>query len=137
MRVSQKFLTYVVVGALVAALFISCKSNAEPENAREMPGENPPAGEYTDFSGKVTVSADGKISGTLVSLNTTFEVKVNNWYKYSNDDNYNYVKEGSYVVNSITPNNYTFTSISWRYYNGKPLLYFEIDKVGATTLTKN
>ena len=130
----KNIFSYVVV----AALSISCKSNENPDSGGEIAGENPPAGEYSDFSGKVTVSADGKISGTLVSLNnTTFEVKVNNWYKYSNDDNYNYVKEGSYVVNSITPNNYTFASISWRYYNGKPLLYFEIDKVGATTLTKN
>ena len=53
-------------------------------------------------------------------------------------------KEGSYEVISIEPNNYTFANfsgygylISWRYINGQAILYFEIDKIGTSSLNLN
>ena len=40
---NKKLFTYMVVGALVMALSISCKSNEEPSSGSKA-GTNPPAG---------------------------------------------------------------------------------------------
>ncbi len=134
----KTFFTYMVVGALVMALSVSCKSNEEPVDEEKV-GENPPAGEYTyGNQNKVTVSADGTISGELVypisdseSLRINFNVTVNSWYTYG--DGYHYVKEGSYTVNNIN-SGYSFDSdrgIAWRNLNGKTLLSININGNGA------
>ena len=78
MRVSQKFLTYVVVGALVAALSISCKSNEEPPKDNTH-SNHPPSGTYTNGNIKANVSTSGgtcNISGNAyVGGSTSGEAK--------------------------------------------------------------
>lgn len=137
------------------ALVVSCKSNGSPLDEEKV-GENPPAGNYTGYGDEVTVTInpDGSctISGTLyyspivsssqtTRQTITFNVTINTWYTYTGD--YHYVKEGSYTVNNIT-SGYSFDSnddgvrrISWGYYDGKTLLYIDINGGGNYQLTLN
>ena len=137
----------MVVGALVIALSISCKSNEEP--ASEIAGENPPAGNYTgDYSGEegtVTINADGSctIDGTIIidpynDLNSkttiTFNITVNSWYKTYNSqsgsyDGFTYTRD--FVINSFTGGNYNFSQVNFYWgvnsATGKSFLAFPVD----------
>ena len=117
---TKKFFTYLVVGALVMALSISCKSNEEPSSGPKA-GTNPSAGTYTSRStldGKVgsekasaTVTHNGNgctITGKLqgVKLPTgseteatykavDFSITVNSWYE---GDGYTYAGDDSVLT---------------------------------------
>ena len=58
MRVSQKFLTYMVVGALVAALFISCKNKDKTGSGDDYSVPTATGDPATDLT-------DGNYTGTL------------------------------------------------------------------------
>ena len=148
---TKKLFTYMVVGALVMALSISCKSNEEPAN--EIAGENPPAGSYTNgdyfSSGQGTVAInpeDGSctIEGTIEfntngaiykdNVTITFNITVNSWYKpydstIGDYSSFNYTRD--YVVNSFTsnPEGYALDYFYWgvNSYSGKDFLNFIIN----------
>ena len=61
----KKFFTYMVVGALVMALSISCKSNEEPSGPKA--GSNPPEGTYTSRTDRL----DGTASSEFASVSVT------------------------------------------------------------------
>ena len=83
----KKIFTYMVVGALVIALSISCKSNEEPEVNR-LHSNHPPAGTYKASigSGTATVNISGgacNINGTAYDTSnnpTNYEVTITKWY---------------------------------------------------------
>ena len=130
---TKKFFTYVVVGALVMALSISCKSNEEPSSGPKA-GTNPPAGEYSSiayysnrtdmpYTNKATVTHNGDgctISGTLLGVNsqaadrlykpTNFSITVNSWYENS-DGNGSEAQGERLVLNS--PANGSLGWIKW------------------------
>ena len=65
----KKLFTYMVVGALVMALSISCKSNEEPEVNR-LHSNHPPSGTYKGSTATATVTTSGgtcNIKGTALS----------------------------------------------------------------------
>ena len=126
------------------ALAISCKSNEEP--AREIAGENPPAGNYTgDYSGEegtVTINADGSctIDGTIIidpynnynaKTTITFNITVNSWYKTYNGTDYGYNNTRDFVINSFTGGNYDFNQVNFYWgvnsATGKSFLAFPVD----------
>lgn len=128
------------------ALAISCKSNEDP--AREIAGENPHAGTYTNYhyaveQVKVTINEDGSctIDGTTIIddfsitnvVTNNFNIKVNSWYKTYNPlsgdyDGYTHTRD--YVINSFTsnPEGYTLSSLHWgvNSSNSETFLYFAI-----------
>lgn len=132
---------------IIFALAVSCKSNEEP--AREIAGENPPAGSYTgDYSGEqgtVTINEDGSctIDGTIIvdpynnynsKTTITFNITVKSWYKTYNSqsgdyDGFTYTRD--FVINSFNGGSYTFREgyFYWgvNSYSGKSFLAFSID----------
>ena len=62
----KKLFTYMVVGALVMALSISCKSNEEPKDNTH--SNHPPSGTYKGTVGSITTTAIVTTSGALVIL---------------------------------------------------------------------
>ncbi|TXJ55997.1 hypothetical protein [Brachyspira aalborgi] len=119
---NKKLFTYMVVGALVMALSISCKSNEEPSSGSKA-GTNPPAGEYsattftsstpyTYYTNKATVTHNGNgctISGTLKGYKlisstnayktNNFSITVNSWTENS-DGNGSGAQGEQLVLNS-------------------------------------
>ena len=95
---TKKLLTYMVVGALVMALSISCKSNEEPKATGETSSNHPSRGTYTnDFYGDgssatVEINDDGTctITGTAKFANTetqNFNITITKWWYYYDDPN--------------------------------------------------
>ena len=96
MKNIKQFFTYLVVGALVAALSISCKSNEEPSGYTH--SNHPPAGTYiygNDDKIKATVvnNADGTchITGTADHWNggneyeyQDFDITITKWRQPNN-----------------------------------------------------
>ena len=88
----KKFFTYMVVGALVIALSINCKSNEEPEKDNTH-SNHPLSGTYKNISGlTATVTTSGgtcNIKGDATanadsSQKDNYEVNITKWY---GDDN--------------------------------------------------
>ena len=86
----------MVVGALVAALSISCKSNEEPE-VNSLHSNHPPAGQYKQQIGSatatVTITSEGacKITGTAYNYSDTnkkqnYDVTITKWYRGDGSD---------------------------------------------------
>ena len=115
----KKLFTYMVVGALVMALSISCKSNEEPQETGSTSPYHPSQGSYTNTSWKtgatVTINDNGTctIAGTAVFGNTgqtqpqTFSITVTKWwYEYDTPDDYNagssYEKSEATIDSPIT-----------------------------------
>ena len=130
MRVSQKFLTYMVVGALVAALSISCKSNEEPTDNTH--SNHPPSGTYKGTVGSITTTATVTTSGGAcnikgIAYNTSnrnqqldYDITITKWVR-SDDTHSRYMlgypqaggQQGEATINSpINP-----TSFLVYYYN--------------------
>ncbi|WP_432632688.1 hypothetical protein [Brachyspira sp.] len=130
----KKNFTYLVVGALVMALSISCKSNEEPSGPKA--GTNPPAGKYTSKTDRVdgtasseyanaTVTHNGNgctITGKLQGLKlptgsetqstykaVDFSITVNSWYE---GDGYTYASVDDGVLTSPSGR---ISSIRWGY----------------------
>ena len=89
MKNIKQFFTYLVVGALVIVLSISCKSNEEPTD--ETHSNHPPSGIYQNLSGETaTVTSEGgtcNISGTGYNANNEtlpFNITITKWSKSKN-----------------------------------------------------
>ena len=103
---TKKLFTYMVVGALVMALSISCKSNEEPQATGETSSNHPSQGSYTasayspypNANATVTINNDGTytISGTayfVANDSQTFSITVTKWWYYYSD-----VNSGSSII---------------------------------------
>ena len=96
---TKKLFTYMVVGALVAALSISCKSNEEPKETGSTAQNHPPQGTYSSYSTTsgsaiVTINNDGTCTITGTAYFDTepqnFSITVTKWwYEYDLPDYYN------------------------------------------------
>ena len=99
---NKKLFTYMVVGALVAALSISCKSNEVPQETGSTSSYHPSQGAYINTTWKtgatVTINDDGTctIAGTAIfgdigqTQPKTFSITVTKWwYEYDFPDGYN------------------------------------------------
>ena len=108
---TKKLLTYMVVGALVMALSISCKSNEEPQETGSTSSNHPSQGTYTNIFGNsatVTINNDGTctITGTAKFANTetqNFNITITKWWYYYDSNNYSYAG-GSYEKSEATIN---------------------------------
>ena len=108
MKNIKQFFTYLVVGALVMALSISCKSNEEPTDNTH--SNHPPSGTY---SGRLTIG--GSSINTIATVTTSggtcnikgiayniydttdtkqYDITITKWL-YSADGNGDYVRAGS------------------------------------------
>ena len=87
---NKKLFTYMVVGALVMALSISCKSNEEPEVNR-LHSNHPPSGTYKGTVGSTTTTAivttsggtcniKGKASDSGNTKQQDYDVTITKWY---------------------------------------------------------
>ena len=112
---TKKLLTYMVVGALVMALSISCKSNEEPQETGSTSSNHPSQGTYTNIFGNsatVTINNDGTctITGTADFANTetqNFNITVTKWWYYypaSGNSDITYNAGSSYEKSEATIN---------------------------------
>ena len=96
---TKKLLTYMVVGALVMALSISCKSNEEPQETGSTIQSHPAQGTYTNSLGNsatVTINNDGTctITGTAdfdANDSQNFNITITKWWYYYDYHNTYYV----------------------------------------------
>ena len=88
---TKKLFTYMVVGALVMALSISCKSNEVPQETGSTSSNHPSQGTYTNTiyndSATVTINNNGTctITGKAHFDKTdsqTFSITVTKWWYY-------------------------------------------------------
>ena len=114
---TKTFFTYVVVGALVMALSISCKSNEDPIKRTGYTTQNhPPQGNYalsfntyenSDTKATVIVNDDGTCSITGIaryeSEYQNFNITITKWY-YFEDTPYTYYAGSSYEESEATIN---------------------------------
>ena len=101
---TKKLFTYMVVGALVMALSISCKSNEEPE--KDYTGKTPPDGVYSQSATGVGIGNTNPYLATVTNkdgvchikgsaINTTtkeatnFDITVTKWWSQDGGE-YNY-----------------------------------------------
>ena len=135
MKNIKQFFTYLVVGALVMALSVSCKSNEEPSSGPKA-GTNPPAGKYTSKTDRVDGTASSEYANATVTHNGNgctitgklqgfklptgsetqstykaidFSITVNSWYE---GDGYTYAGDDSVLTS--TPSG-RISSIRWGY----------------------
>ena len=112
---TKKLFTYMVVGALVMALSISCKSNEEPQETGSTIQSHPAQGTYTNSLGNsatVTINNDGTctITGTADFANTetqNFNITVTKWWYYypaSGNSDITYNAGSSYEKSEATIN---------------------------------
>ena len=115
MKNIKKIFSYVVVGALVIALSISCKSNEEPQETGSTIQSHPAQGTYTNSLGNsatVTINNDGTctITGTADFANTetqNFNITVTKWWYYypaSGNSDITYNAGSSYEKSEATIN---------------------------------
>ena len=142
---NKKLFTYMVVGALVIALSISCKSNEEPQEPGSTSSNHPSQGTYTNTiyhdSATVTINNNGtctitgKASFTSSSTEQTdFSITVTKWwYNYDSPNTYNagslYEKSEATITKPATDYFYVsyytdsvaivFESEGKRYYTGQ------------------
>ena len=129
----KKLFTYLVVGALVIALSISCKSNEEPSGYTH--SNHPPAGTYIygnlDNQIKATVvnNADGtcRITGTASHWNggreyeyESFDITITKWWQ-PNNSTVSFAssesKESEATINS--PSGVNNFSVDYNHENGR------------------
>lgn len=93
---NKKLFTYMVVGALVAALSISCKSNEVPQETGSTSSNHPSQGTYTNTiyndSAAVTINNNGTCTITGKAHFTSgsmeyadFSITVTKWWYYYPD----------------------------------------------------
>ena len=96
---TKKLFTYMVVGALVMALSISCKSNEEPSSDTGWTHQQHPVqGTYTASAGSIIPNANATVrinnDGTCTITGTayfdandsqTFSITITKWHQYYND----------------------------------------------------
>ena len=110
---NKKLFTYMVVGALVMALSISCKSNEEPEVNR-LHSNHPPAGNYKNSSGAtatVTIkdggcNIKGKASDSGNTKQQDYDVTITKWLRGGDFNSFNPRGDGEGTVTTPSDNNY-------------------------------
>ena len=145
---NKKLFTYMVVGALVMALSISCKSNEEPKDNTH--SNHPPAGTYKMVYGSsltitATVTTSGSacnIKGTAYkngdtsgSVNKQYDITITKWYAEAGSTDSGNVLLGDYPSGEATvaaPTGYT--SFTVQYYNGNTInVGFQVDGTWYST----
>ena len=88
---NKKLFTYMVVGALVMALSISCKSNEEPKETGSTSTYHPSQGSYTNTTWKTGATVKINNNGTCTITgkahfdktdSQTFSITVTKWWYY-------------------------------------------------------
>ena len=145
---TKKLFTYMVVGALVMALSISCKSNEEPTDNTH--SNHPPAGTYQMVYGSsLTITATVTVSGgacnikgtaykngdTSGSDNKQYDITITKWYAEAGSTDSGSVFLGNYPSGEATvaaPTGYT--SFTVQYYNGNTIrVGFQVDGTWYST----
>ena len=135
----KKLFTYLVVGALVMALSISCKSNEEPTSGDNgdsyiIHSDHPPAGAYVSLGGDkkdatVVNNADGtcRITGVAQRRNDNgegykdkdFDITITKWYRYNSTS---YAGSSGLYEQSGTinlPSGVDYFDVSYNHENGR------------------
>ena len=140
----------MVVGALVMALSISCKSNEEPEVNR-LHSNHPPAGTYkylNEGTATVTITSEGcKITGEATHTSVSggsatsskekkqYDITITKWYANAGSTDSGDVLLGDYTSGEATvaaPTGYT--SFTVQYYNGNTInVGFQVDATWYST----
>ena len=137
---NKKLFTYMVVGALVMALSISCKSNEEPTGNTH--SNHPPSGTYKGSTATATVTTSGgtcKITGTAYKDGDTsgnkYDITITKWYADAGSTDSGNVLLGDYPSGEATvaaPTGYT--SFTVQYYNGNTInVGFQVDGTWYST----
>ena len=136
---NKKLFTYMVVGALVMALSISCKSNEEPEVNR-LHSNHPPAGTYkylNQGTATVTITSEGcKITGEATHFSVSdgsstsskekkqYDITITKWYSSDGSTDKGSFLLGGYqgeaTINSPATASYFYVN----YYPGGIEIYF-------------
>ena len=141
---NKKLFTYMVVGALVMALSISCKSNEEPEVNR-LHSNHPPSGTYKGTVGSITTTATVTTSGGTCNIKGTalsdsnqslqYDITITKWYADAGSTDSGNVLLGDYPSGEATvaaPTGYT--SFTVQYYNGNTIrVSFQVDGTWYST----
>ena len=140
---TKKLFTYLVVGALVMALSVSCKSNEEPEVNR-LHSNHPPAGTYKESLGSetaiVTITTEGacNIKGNAYNpldknQKKDYDVTITKWYRGDGSDfnSFNPRVGGNGEGTVTTPSDNTYFNVF--YVSGVINLSFEYN--GTNYLT--
>ena len=139
----KKLFTYMVVGALVMALSISCKSNEEPTDNTH--SNHPTSGTYKGSTATATVTTYGgtcKITGTAYkdgntsgSDNKQYDITITKWYADAGSTDSGNVLLGDSPSGEATvaaPKGYT--SFTVQYYNGNTIrVGFQVDGIWYST----
>ena len=144
---NKKLFTYMVVGALVMALSISCKSNEEPKDNTH--SNHPPSGTYKGTVGSINTIATVTTSGgtcnikvtaykngdTSGSVNKQYDITITKWYANAGSTDSGDVLLGDYTSGEATvaaPTGYT--SFTVQYYNGNTInVGFQVDATWYST----
>ena len=138
----KKLFTYMVVGALVIALSISCKSNEDPSSNWITHSNHPTAGTYKGDKASVvaTVTISGgacNIKGTALSdsnQSLQYDITITKWSGAGSTDSGD-VFLGDYPLGEATvaaPTGYT--SFTVQYYNGNTIrVGFQVDGTWYST----
>ena len=141
---NKKLFTYMVVGALVMALSISCKSNEEPTG--NIHSNHPPAGNYKNSIGEtatVTIkdggcNITGKASDSGNKKQQEYNVTITKWYRGNGSDINSFRVGGDGEGTVTTPSDNTYFYVFYYVSNGIISLSFEYNGVsyGALGLEK-
>ena len=137
MKNIKQFFTYLVVGALVIALSISCKSNEEPTSGDNgdsyiIHSDHPPAGDYVSLGEKKAATVENvdgtcRIKGEAQRRNNngqgyeykSFDITITKWYRYNSTS---YAGSGSLYEQSGTinsPSGVDNFSVDYNHENGR------------------
>ena len=145
---NKKLFTYIVVGALVMALSISCKSNEEPKDNTH--SNHPPAGTYKIVYGSsLTITATVTVSGSACNIkgtaykngdtsglvNKQYDITITKWYADAGSSDSGNVLLGDYPSGEATVASPTgYTSFTVQYYNGNTIrVGFQVDGIWYST----
>lgn len=144
---NKKLFTYMVVGALVMALSISCKSNEEPKDNTH--SNHPLSGTYKGTVGSITTTATVTTSGgtcnivgtaykdgnTSGSDNKRYDITITKWYADAGSTDSGNVLLGDYPSGEATVASPTsYTSFTVQYYNGNTIrVGFQVDGIWYST----
>ena len=145
---NKKLFTYIVVGALVMALSISCKSNEEPKDNTH--SNHPPAGTYKMVYGSsLTITATVTVSGGACNIkgtaykngdtsglvNKQYDITITKWYADAGSSDSGNVLLGDYPSGEATVASPTgYTSFTVQYYNGNTIrVGFQVDGIWYST----
>ena len=141
---NKKLFTYMVVGALVMALSISCKSNEEPKDNTH--SNHPPSGTYKGTVGSINTIAIVTTSGGTCNIVGTaykdgdtsgnkYDITITKWYADAGSTDSGNVLLGDYPSGEATvaaPTGYT--SFTVQYYNGNTIrVSFQVDGTWYST----